>query len=95
MLTFVRAAFAADRPDTLGLLFAGKLDLSAIPALAELRHVGLCQPARYLPPWAMDPGWVLTWLTLSTFMASIDLDRVSVAVGDILAKCPQVTQERD
>jgi uncharacterized protein (TIGR02421 family) len=95
VLTFVRAAFAADRPDTLGLLFAGKLDLSAIPALAELRHVGLCKPARFLPPWAMDPGWVLTWLTLSTFMATIDLDRVSAAVGDILAQCPQVTRERD
>jgi uncharacterized protein (TIGR02421 family) len=90
VLTFVRAAFAAERPDTLGLLFAGKLDLSAIPALAELRHLGLCRPARYLPPWAIDPGWVLTWLTLSTFMSRIDLDRVGSSVGDLLALCPTV-----
>ncbi len=90
VLTFVRAAFAANRPDTLGLLFTGKLDLSAIPALAVLRHLGLCQPARYLPPWAMDPGWVLTWLTLSTFMAGIDLDAVSASVRELLDRCPQV-----
>lgn len=88
VLTFVRAAFAAQRPDTLGLLFAGKLDLSAIPALAELRHLGLCRPAKYLPPWATDPGWVLTWLTLSTFMSRIDLDRVGSSVGDLLARSP-------
>ncbi len=90
VLSFVRSAFAANRPDTLGLLFAGKLDLSAIPALAELRHLGLCRPAKYLPPWAMDPGWVLTWLTLSTFISRIDLDRTSDAVGDLLRRTPEV-----
>ena len=54
--TFMRAAFAAGRADTLGLLFAGKVDLSAIPALAELRSRGMCLPGRYLPPWAADIG---------------------------------------
>jgi hypothetical protein len=45
VLMFVRAAFACNRSDTLGLLFAGKLDLSAIPALADLRRRGLCRRA--------------------------------------------------
>ena len=86
VLTFVRAAFAADRADALALLFAGKLDLSAVPALAELRSLGLLRPSRFLPPWATDPGWVLTWLTLSTFMAQIDLDAVSHSVGRLLER---------
>ena len=94
VLTFVRAAFRANRPDTLGLLFAGKLDLWAVPALAVLRHMGLCRPARYLPPWAMDPGWVLTWLTLSTFMSRIDLEAVSSAVSDVLDRTPPVEPVR-
>jgi len=88
--TFVRAAFAAGRADTLGLLFAGKLDLSAIPALAELRSRGMCQPGKYLPPWASDPSWVLTYLTLSTFMSTIDLEAVTAAIADILNQCPRV-----
>jgi len=88
--TFVRAAFAAGRPDTIGLLFAGKLALTAIPALAELRRRGLCIPGRYLPPWASDPSWVLTFLTLSTFMNRIDLVTVTDAIGQILSQCPVV-----
>jgi uncharacterized protein (TIGR02421 family) len=88
--TFVRAAFTAGRSDTLGLLFAGKLDLWSIPALAELRARGLCLPARFVPPWASDPGWVLSHLTLSTFMSGVDLSTVASAVGDLLDRSPRV-----
>jgi uncharacterized protein (TIGR02421 family) len=88
--TFVRAAFVAGRADTIGLLFAGKLDLWAVPALAELRSRGLCRPARFVPPWASDPNWVLSHLTLSTFMAGVDLTSVAEAVGDLLQKSPRV-----
>jgi len=88
--TFVRAAFVAGRADTIPLLFAGKLDLFAVPALAELRALGLCRPARFVPPWAANPGWVLSHLTLTTFMNGIDLERVSASVADLLAATPQV-----
>jgi uncharacterized protein (TIGR02421 family) len=88
--TFIRAAFTAGRADTLGLLFAGKLDLFAVPALGELRAMGLVQPARFLPPWASDPGWVLAHLTLNTFLAGIDLTEVADAMADVLEHCPRV-----
>lgn len=88
--TFIRAAFTAGRADTLALLFSGKLDLFSIPALGELRSQGLVKPARFLPPWASDPGWVLAHLTLNTFMTNIDLDTVSAAMADLLEHCPQV-----
>ena len=88
--TFIRAAFTAGRADTLALLFSGKLDLFSIPALGELRSQGLVIPAKFLPPWAADPGWVLAHLTLNTFMTGIDLDAVSAAMADLLEHCPQV-----
>ena len=88
--TFIRSAFMAGRADTLALLFAGKLDLFAVPALAELRAMGLVRPARFLPPWAADPGWVLAHLTLNTFLAGIDLAGVSAAMADVLEHCPRV-----
>ncbi len=91
--TFIRAAFRAGRADTLGLLFAGKLDLFSLPALGELRSMGLVKPARFLPPWAADPGWVLAHLTLNTFMADIDLSAVADAMSDVLEHCPPVNIE--
>jgi uncharacterized protein (TIGR02421 family) len=75
--TYVRAAFTAGRADTLGLLFSGKLDLFSIPA-------------RFLPPWASDPGWVLAHLTLNSFLATIDLTAVTEAMADVLEHCPRV-----
>ncbi len=92
--TFVRAAFMAGRADTLALLFAGKLDILAVPALAELRSIGLVQPARFLPPWASDPSWVLAHLTINSFMAGVDLQSVSESMADILKHCPRVTISR-
>jgi hypothetical protein len=85
---FVRAAFACNRSDTLGLLFAGKIDLAAIPALADLRRRGLCTRARFLPPWASDPGWVLSYLTLSTFFSRVDLSAVAEGVKQALDASP-------
>ncbi|TDT15188.1 uncharacterized protein (TIGR02421 family) [Ilumatobacter fluminis] len=88
--TFVRAAFNAGRADTVALLFSGKLDLWSVAALAELRAAGLVNPARFLPPWASDPSWVLTHLTLSTFQAGIDLDVVTEHIAELLAQVPAV-----
>ncbi|MEQ8436455.1 MAG: flavohemoglobin expression-modulating QEGLA motif protein [Ilumatobacter fluminis] len=88
--TFVRAAFNAGRADTVALLFSGKLDLWSVAALAELRDAGLVNPARFLPPWASDPSWVLTHLTLSTFQAGIDLDVVTEHIAELLEQVPAV-----
>ncbi len=88
--TLIRAAFTAGRADTLALLFAGKLDIFAVPALGELRAMGLVRPARFLPPWAADPSWVLAHLTLNSFLAGIDLSAVAAAMGDVLERCPRV-----
>ena len=95
VLMFVRAAFACNRSDTLGLLFAGKLDLAAIPALADLRRRGLCRRARFLPPWAADPGWVLSYLTLSTFLSRVDLTAVAAGVKQALDACPPPDHSED
>jgi uncharacterized protein (TIGR02421 family) len=86
--TFIRAAFVQERLDCVGMLFAGKLDLFDIPALVELRRLGLCHEPKHRPPWVLDPGWALTWLTYSTFVAAIDLAEVSRAVGHLLERVP-------
>lgn len=88
--TFIRAAFVQERLDCVGTLFVGKLDLFDIPALVELRRLGLCRSPVHRPPWVLDPGWALTWLTYSTFVSAIDLAAVSRAVGHLLDRVPQL-----
>lgn len=88
--TFIRAAFVHERLDCIGTLFCGKLDLYDVPALLELRRLGLCRPPTHRPPWVMDPRWALTWLTYSTFVAAIDLSTVASAVGRILERAPVI-----
>ncbi len=48
-----------------------------------------------MPPWVADPGWVLSHLTISTFMAGVDLQSVSDAVGEVLDHCPKVDIDLD
>ena len=86
----IRAIFSAGRSDCLRLLFCGKLDLQDIPALCELAAMGLCQPARYLPPWASDLRSLLAILTYSTFMNKIDQTPMIVVAQKLLETAPIV-----
>ncbi len=88
--TAIRAAFAAGRADCIALLFAGKLDVFDVPALAELAAMGLCKLPRYLPPWLSDPRFLLAFLTISTFRGSIDERPLRDAVHRLLAQAPIV-----
>ncbi len=86
----IRAIFSAGRSDCLRLLFCGKLDLQDIPALCELAAMGLCRPARYLPPWASDLRSLLALLTYSTFMNKIDPAPIMAVAQKLLENAPLV-----
>ena len=73
------------------LLFCGKLDLPDMPALCELAVMGLCRPARYLPPWSPDLRSLLPLPTYSMFMTRIDpVRRLCWQWPEILGNSPVV-----
>ena len=86
----IRAIFSAGRSDCLYLLFCGKLEAQDIPALCELANMGLCRPARYLPPWASDLRSLLANLTYSTFINKIDQAPLVAVVQKLLENAPIV-----
>ena len=88
--TVIRTIFSSGRSDCLRLLFCGKLELQDIPALCELASMGLCRPARYLPPWASDLRSLLALLTYSTFMNKIDYKPLELVVRKLLEDSPIV-----
>ena len=73
---FFRTAVSSGRADCLRLLFCGKLDLEDFPVLAQLADEGICEPAKYLPPWAKDIRFLLCYLSYSSFLNKIDLSKV-------------------
>lgn len=84
----INAIFSAGRSDCLKLLFCGKLDIMDLPALAELTTLGLCQLPQYLPPWVVDPRFLLALLTYSTFMTNVDLVKITEVAERLLADTP-------
>ena len=87
---FLRTLISQGRPDCLLLLFCGKLDMEDIPVLAELSQAGLCQPPKYLPNWASDMRFLLSYLAYSTFLNTIDLQAVGSHYEQLLMNAPLV-----
>ncbi len=71
---FLRAVVAEGRSDCLPLIFCGKLDIEDVPALAQLTELGLCTGPKFLPPWASDRRFLVTYLSYSKFLSSVRLD---------------------
>jgi hypothetical protein len=89
---FLRSAVAAHRPDCLRLLFVGKLDVDDIPALALLAREGLVAPPRFLPPWAADLRFLVSYLAYSAFLNQVDLSRIRLRYQQLLDDTPPLTE---
>jgi uncharacterized protein (TIGR02421 family) len=87
---FLRAVVTSGRSDCLQLLFCGKLDIEDMPVLCELSAMGLCRPPRYLPPWAADRRFLLSYLAYSSYLNSIDLGAIRKHYVNLLETSPAV-----
>ncbi len=73
---FLRAAVRTGDAGFIRLLFVGKVDLADLDAMKMLREEGLIDNPRYLPPWATDLRYLLSYLAYSTFLNEINLKDV-------------------
>ena len=85
---FLRAVVQLGRTDCLQLLFSGKVDIEDVPALAVLAAEGMCQPPRFLPPWAADLRFLASYLAYSAFLNQVDLHTVRAHYAELLADAP-------
>lgn len=84
---FLRIAVQETRVDTIRLLFAGKMDIDDMPAITTLAAHGLCTFPRFLPPWARDLRFVLSYIAYSSFLNRMNLERVREHYKDMLDSC--------
>ncbi len=81
--SYLRAAVRSRNTQYMRLLFVGKLDLADLPALRMLQDTGHLQPPRFVPPWASDMRFLLSYLAYSTFLNQIDLKSVGDRYADL------------
>jgi len=84
---FLRIAVQETRVDTIRLLFAGKMDIEDMPAITTLAAHGLCVFPKFLPPWARDLRFLLSYIAYSAFLNRMNLERVRDHYRDLLAHC--------
>jgi uncharacterized protein (TIGR02421 family) len=84
---FLRIAVQETRVDCIRLLFAGKLDIEDMPAITMLAAHGLCKPPRFLPPWARDLRFLVSYIAYSSFLNRMNLEQVRVHYKDMLSMC--------
>jgi uncharacterized protein (TIGR02421 family) len=73
---FLRAAVKTGDAAYIRLLFVGKIDLADLAAMKLLSDEGLIHAPRFMPPWATDLRYLLSYLAYSTFLNEINLGAV-------------------
>jgi len=84
---FLRIAVQETRVDCIRLLFAGKLDIEDMPAVTMLAAHGLCVQPRFLPPWARDLRFLVSYIAYSSFLNRMNLEQVRGHYKEMLAMC--------
>lgn len=84
---FLRIAVQETRVDAIRLLFAGKMDIEDMPAITTLAAHGLCVFPQFLPPWARDLRFLVSYIAYSAFLNRMNLERVRDHYRDLLARC--------
>lgn len=75
--SFLRAAVRAGDTSMVPLLFVGKFDLGDLDALIMLRKEGLLAEPLFMPNWASDLRFLVSYLAYSVFLNEVNLGAVS------------------
>ena len=81
---YLRTAIHAGDASYLRILFVGKVDLGDLEAIKYLSEQGLIDDPRYMPPWARDLRYLLSYLAYSTFLNEINLGNVARKYDSLL-----------
>ena len=90
---FMRTIVKIGRADLIRLLFVGKLDLEDIPALAYLADHGLIDGPKFMPPWAKDLRFLVSYLSYSAFLNSVKMPGFQKHYKEELAEVPVIWEE--
>ncbi|MEP1229152.1 MAG: flavohemoglobin expression-modulating QEGLA motif protein [Litorimonas sp.] len=70
---FMRTVVGLERADLIRILFVGKMDLEDLPALAQMASQGRIEPAQFMPSWAKDLRFLVSYMAYSSFLNQVKL----------------------
>lgn len=85
---FMRTVVKLGRADLIRLMFVGKLDIEDIPALAFLAQEGAISAPLYMPPWAKDLRFLVSYLAYSSFLNRVKLPGFQAYYEEALQDVP-------
>ena len=85
---YLRSVVKLGRADLIRLLFCGKMDLEDIPAIACLASGGELAPPAFMPPWAKDLRFLVSYLAYSSFLNRVKMPGFQSYYQEALAEVP-------
>ena len=70
---FIRSVVKLRRADLLRILFVGKMDIEDVPALAQLASRGVIDAPKFMPPWAKDLRFLVSYMAYSAFLNQVKM----------------------
>jgi uncharacterized protein (TIGR02421 family) len=87
---FIRTAVKLRRADLIRVLFVGKLDLEDIPALSYLAKGKQIEPPKFMPPWASDLRFLVSYMAYSAFLNQVKMPGFQAYYEKALGEVPDV-----
>ncbi len=87
---FLRTVVKLGRADLIRVLFAGKMDIEDIPALAQLASAGRLTPPKFMPPWARDLRFLVSYMAYSSFLNQVKMPGFQAYYKEELDGVPEV-----
>ena len=70
---FMRTVVKLGRADLIRILFMGKMDIEDVPALAQMTSSGRMRAPEYMPPWAKDLRFLVSYMSYSSFLNQVKM----------------------
>ena len=70
---FMRTVVKLGRADLIRILFCGKMDIEDVPALAQMASSGRMRAPEFIPPWAKDLRFLVSYMAYSSFLNQVKM----------------------
>ena len=87
---YMRSVVKLGRADLIRIAFTGKLDIEDLPAIAYLAGRGELTAPKFMPPWAKDLRFLVSYLAYSSFLNQVKMPGFQSYYEEALKDVPVV-----